>query len=169
MLRFITAALLCTAAGAAAAASIEPYKATSSTRTSIVEVGCLACARQAAEVAKEAEVKLRPGEKIVEAREIDGHMMIYRTDNMLGGSPVTMVRRASEAELIALGVAPPKTETAKTMTGPTAEGTQWPAIEMAVAEPPIANMSAPGIDTETKTSALGSVRLDPSKFKLRLH
>ena len=39
MLRVMIAAILCAGAGAASAGSIEPFKATTSTRTSIVEVG----------------------------------------------------------------------------------------------------------------------------------
>ena len=63
--------------------------------------------REAAEKAAEAEVKLGLGEQIIEVREVDGQMMIYRTEGWLGGSPVTMVRKASDMDLVALGVSPP--------------------------------------------------------------
>ena len=105
MLRLIIAATMCAGAGAAHASSIEPYSPSMNTRNSILEIGCPSCAREAAEKAAEAQVKLAPGEQVIEVRDIDGQMMIYRTENLLGGSPVTMVRKASEADLIALGVA----------------------------------------------------------------
>ena len=105
MLRLIAATLLCAGASAAGASSIESFKETSSTRSSIVEIGCHECARAAEAAAQEAEVRLEPGEQIIEVREVDGEKKIYRTEGWLGGSPVTMVSKASEANLIALGLA----------------------------------------------------------------
>lgn len=177
MLRLIVAAMMCTGAGAANAGSIEPFAATASTRTSIVEIGCPACARAAAEKAiEEAQIKLAPGEQIIEAREVGGQMMIYRTENWLGGSPVTMVRKASEADLIALGVAAPEpNQTAVAGTPATADGKQPASSDVlsgpALFEPVIAN-TAPGIDLKTKTSALGgepAKPFDASKYELRLN
>ena len=92
MQRLILAAAVCIGAGPAGASSIETYKPTASERTSIVEIGCPSCTRDAAEEAA-ADIQLAPGEQIVEVRDVDGEMMIYRTENLLGGSPVTMVRR----------------------------------------------------------------------------
>jgi len=177
MLRVMIAAILCAGAGAASAGSIEPFKATTSTRTSIVEVGCPSCARDAREkAAEEAQIKLAPGEQIVEVRNVDGEVMIYRTENWLGGSPVTMVRRASELDLIALGVAVPEdklTAEADTPAGSQAEPpvTVETASEPPLFEPVIAN-TAPGIDKDTKTSALGEKTVEPldtSTFELRLN
>jgi len=181
MLRLMIAATLCVGAGAANAGSIEAFAPTASDRTSIVEIGCQSCARKAAiKAAEEARIKLAPGEQIIEAREVGGKMMIYRTENWLGGSPVTMVRKASEADLIALGVAAPDSEqtveadtaaggeTEPTMTAPVTAATM---SEPQLFEPVIAN-SAPGIDEDTKTSALGETPaepFDPSKFELRLN
>lgn len=187
MQKLLIAALMCAGAGAAQAGSIESFKASDSNRSSITEVGCPACAREAAaKAAAEAEIKLAPGEQIVEAREVDGQVMIYRTENLLGGSPVTMVRKASEADLIALGLSTPEdSEIAASDEAPDA-GDETPvtaaisdepaaadeaAEEPKLFEPVIAN-SAPGIDAETKTSALAenaAEPFDPSKFELRLN
>jgi hypothetical protein len=109
MLRLITALTLCAGASAANAASVEAFKPTSSTRSSIVEIGCPPCVLAAEKAAAEAQVKLAPGEQIFEVRDVDGQKMIYRTEGWLGGSPVTMVSKASEADLIALGLAEPET------------------------------------------------------------
>ncbi|WP_152599707.1 plant virulence effector HPE1-like domain-containing protein [Hoeflea sp. BAL378] len=176
MLRVMIAAALCAAAGAAQAGSIETFAPTPSERSSIVEVGCPSCAREAAQkAAEEAEIKLAPGEQIVEVRNVAGQMMIYRTENWLGGSPVTMVRKATDLDLIALGVAKPETnQIADTGKAP---GEAQPPVTAATTgeprlfEPVIAN-TAPGIDKDTKTSALGDppvVPLDASKFELRLN
>ena len=178
MLRLIIAATICAAgAGAANASSIEPYSPSMNTRNSIVEIGCPSCTRAAAEKAEqEAQVRLAPGEQIVEVHEVDGQMMIYRTENLLGGSPVTMVRKASEADLIALGVREPEsTQIAETET-PSIDAGNKPVIADAAAEPklfePVVANSAPGIDEDTKTSALGEApkaEFDPSQFELRLN
>lgn len=175
MLRTILATTMCLGAGAAQASSIGPYQATANTRSSMVTIGCPSCVREAAKKAKlEDEIHLKPGEKIVEVHEVGGQMMIYRTDNMLGGSPVTMVRKASEADLIALGVVKGKTNDTASVSGPavvdapvTAEATGEPALF----EPVFAN-TAPGIDNDTKTSALGEPPakvFDPASFELRLN
>jgi len=177
MLRLIIAATMCVGAGAANASSIEPFNPTASKRTSIIEIGCPSCAREAEAKAKaEAETRLAPGEQIVEVREIAGQQMIYRTENLLGGSPVTMVRKASEADLIALGVKAPKVnETAEADEPLSGTNEQQVASgaegKPALFEPVMAN-SAPGIDEDTKTSALGedpAKAFDPSKFELRLN
>ena len=177
MLRLTIAAMMCAWTGAATAGSIEPFTATASDRTSIVEIGCPSCARAAAEkAAEDAEIKLAPGEQIVAARDLGGEMMIYRTENWLGGSPVTMVRKASEADLIALGVAEPATNKVAVTEDPTAEGADQSATADAGSEPrlfePVIANTAPGIDKDTKTSALGEAPaepFDPSKFELRLN
>ena len=177
MLRLIVAATLCAGAGVANAGSIEPFAATASERKSIVEFGCPSCARAAAKkAAEEAEIKLKPGEQIVEAREVDGQMMIYRTENWLGGSPVTMVRKATEADLVALGVArPDSSQTAAADSSEASKPVRKVTIETvgapAILEPVTANTS-PGIDEDTKTSALGEKPVepfDPSTFDLRLN
>ncbi|MEM5495558.1 plant virulence effector HPE1-like domain-containing protein [Hoeflea sp. AS16] len=175
MQRLIIAAAVCMGAGTAGASSIEPYSPSMNTRTSIVEIGCPSCAREAAEkAAEEAEIKLAPGEQIVEVHEIGGEMMIYRTENLLGGSPVTMVRKASEADLIALGVADPKDKQIAETDAPA--GSEQPLTADAAGEPelfePVIANSAPGIDEETMTSAVGEapeVAFDPSKYELRLN
>ena len=175
MLRVMIAAALCAAAGAAHAGSIESFTATTSTRTSIVEIGCPSCAQELKEkIAEETEVKLAPGEQIVEVREVEGQMMIYRTENWLGGSPVTMVSKATELDLIAHGMAAPDAsqiaDTDKTGAPAqpvTAQSTATPPLF----EPVIAN-TAPGIDKDTTTSALGdapAAPFDPSTFQLRLN
>lgn len=177
MLRLMIAATLCAGASVANAGSIEPFKATTSTRTSIVEVGCPSCAREAREkAAEEARIKLAPGEQIIEMREIDGQMMIYRTENWLGGSPVTMVSKATELDLIALGVAAPEDKLTAEAGKANDDVTEPPVTVETASEPPlfepaIAN-TAPGIDKVTKTSALGEktvTPLDASTFELRLN
>lgn len=177
MQRLIIAAAVCMGAGSASASSIEPYTPSLNTKTSIVEIGCPSCTREAAKkAAEEAQVRLAPGEQIVEVHEVDGQMMIYRTENLLGGSPVTMVRKASEADLIALGVASPQGNQVAETAEPADGGSDQPqtadaAGEPALFEPVIAN-SAPGIDAETMTSALSDApqaAFDPSKYELRLN
>ena len=175
MQRLILAAAVCIGAGPASASSIETYKPTASERTSIVEIGCPSCTRDAAEEAA-ADIQLAPGEQIVEVRDVDGEMMIYRTENLLGGSPVTMVRKASEADLIALGYAEPETNQSAEADQPAAEAGEAPMTAEADREPdlfePVAANSAPGIDEETMTSALEDApraEFDPSKFELRLN
>jgi hypothetical protein len=177
MLRLIIAATMCAGAGAAHASSIEPYSPSMNTRNSILEIGCPACTRAAAETAAaEAEVRLAPGEQILEVRDVDGQMMIYRTENLLGGSPVTMVRKASEADLIALGVVEPESNQVAVADKPADDTSEAPlTVDAAAAasqpklfEPVIAN-SAPGIDVDTKTSALSDAPFDPSTFELRLN
>jgi hypothetical protein len=176
MLRLIIAAMMCAGAGAAHASSIEPYSPSMNTRNSILEIGCPSCAREAAEKAAEAHVKLAPGEQVIEVRDIDGQMMIYRTENLLGGSPVTMVRKASEADLIALGVAAPESNQIAEAEAPAADMTTEPltaetGTEPKLFEPVLAN-GAPGIDQETKTSSLANTapaEFDASKFELRLN
>ncbi|MGJ8571811.1 MAG: plant virulence effector HPE1-like domain-containing protein [Hoeflea sp.] len=177
MLRLIIAATMCAGAGAANASSIEPYSPSMNTRNSIVEFGCPSCTRAAAEkAAAEAEVRLAPGEQIIEVHEVGGQMMIYRTENLLGGSPVTMVRKASEADLIALGMAEPETNQIAEANEPAIRSGDQPQIADAEIEPrlfePVLANSAPGIDQETKTSALSDAAqadFDPSKFELRLN
>lgn len=177
MQRLIIAAALCMGAGTADASSIEPYSPTASTKTSIVEIGCPSCAREAAAKAEqEAQIKLAPGEQIVEVHEVDGEMMIYRTENLLGGSPVTMVRKASQADLIALGVVEPEGNQMAATEDDAVESAEPPMTADAAAapklfEPVIAN-SAPGVDEETMTSALtdnAQANFDPSKYELRLN
>ena len=177
MQRLIIAAAVCMGAGAAGASSIEPYTPSANTKTSIVEIGCPSCAREAAaKAADEAEVKLAPGEQIVEVHEVGGEMMIYRTENLLGGSPVTMVRKASEADLIALGVASPASNQIAATDDPSAGAGDQPQTADAETEPklfePVIANSAPGIDAETMTSALSDAPqavFDPSKYELRLN
>lgn len=177
MLRLIIAATMCAGAGAANAASIEAYSPSMNTRNSIVEIGCPSCTREAAEKAvKDAEVRLAPGEQIVEVREVGGEMMIYRTENLLGGSPVTMVRKASQADLIALGYAEPEVNQIAETDAPTVDADAQPMTADAGGEPklfePVIANTAEGIDQETKTSALSDTpqaEFDPSKFELRLN
>lgn len=177
MQRLILAAAVCIGAGPASASSIEPYSPSMNTRNSIVEIGCPSCTRAAAEkAAEEAEVRLAPGEQIVEVHEVDGKMMIYRTENLLGGSPVTMVRKASEADLIALGYAEPETKQIAETDAPAVDAGEKPMTAEAEGEPklfePVIANSAPGIDEETMTSALGDTpkaEFDASKFELRLN
>lgn len=193
MLRLIAAALLCAGASAASASSIEAFKETSSTRSSIMEIGCHECVRAAEAAAAEAEVRLEPGEQIVEVREVEGEQMIYRTEGWLGGSPVTMVSKASEADLIALGIVTPETAEPETdiADAPAAndgvedesvvETAQTPAVtepamdapelvRTPLFEPVVAN-SNPGIDAASTTSALTAKDkpFDPSSFELRLN
>ncbi|MEQ8305520.1 MAG: plant virulence effector HPE1-like domain-containing protein [Hoeflea sp.] len=197
MLRLIAAALLCAGASAASASSIEAFKETSSTRSSIVEIGCHECARAAEAAAEEAEVRLEPGEQIFEVREVDGEQKIYRTEGWLGGSPITMVSKASEADLIALGIVEPESAEPATAVADapaavdgaaddspveTAEtAVETPAVtEPALIapeligkplfEPVIANTD-PGVDAASTTSALTAKDkpFDPSSFELRLN
>lgn len=188
MPRWIIAAALCLSAGAAHAGSVEAFKPSASTRTSIIEVGCPACTIAAErKAAEEAMVRLGPGEQIFEVREVDGKRMIYRTEQWLGGSPVTMVRQAREADLVALGLAGPNENdiAATADTGVDVIAAQIDAVpadihppvtEPALIAPPLLEPvtadTSPGIDAEATTSALGgkpAEPFDPSGFELRLN
>ncbi|AKI01522.1 hypothetical protein IMCC20628_02827 [Hoeflea sp. IMCC20628] len=177
MLRLMIAATICAGAGAANAGSIEQFTATTSSRTSIVEFGCPSCARKAAAKAvEEATIKLEPGEQIIEVRDVAGEKMIYRTENWLGGSPVTMVRKATELDLIALGVPAPETKQTAEADSAVTEASEPPVTAKSTSEPllfePVIANTAPGIDKDTKTSALGNPTaepFDPSKLELRLN
>jgi hypothetical protein len=46
--------------------------------------------------------RLAPGEELVQIRRVDGKTKIYRTEAWLGGSPVTYVTAATDADLAAL-------------------------------------------------------------------
>lgn len=184
MPRWIIAAALCLSAGTTYAGSVEPFQPSSSTRTSIIEVGCPPCVLEAErKAAEEAMVKLKPGEQIFEVREMGGEQMIYRTEQWLGGSPVTMVRKASEADLIALGLSTPEKNQTAAISDNVARSVDAvkadagrPVTEPALTAPPLfepvtAN-SSPGVDAEATTSALGgdpADPFDPSKFELRLN
>jgi hypothetical protein len=181
MLRLITAITLCAGASAASAASIESFQPTASTRSSIVEVGCPICTLEAEKrAAAEATIKLAPGEQIIEVRELGGEKMIYRTEGWLGGSPVVMVSKASEADLIALGMFETGSEQAA-VPDAVNHGEGAPVTEKAVTEPalvapplfePVIANTAPGVDTDTTTSALGEKPpkpFDASQFQLRLN
>ncbi|WP_394690322.1 plant virulence effector HPE1-like domain-containing protein [Hoeflea sp.] len=191
MLRLITALSLCASASAAHATSVEAFKPTSSTRSSIIEIGCPPCVLAAQKAAAEAEVKLAPGEQIFEVRDVGGEKMIYRTEGWLGGSPVTMVSKATEANLATLGLGEPETDVADAPAVETdataadelqtADVAKKPVvtepalvapelIEQPLFEPVIAN-SAPGIDTDATTSAVEKAAkpFDPSTFELRLN
>lgn len=191
MLRLIIAVTLCAGASAAHATSVEAFKPTSSPRSSIIEIGCPPCVLAAQKAAAEAEVKLAPGEQIFEVRDVDGEKMIYRTEGWLGGSPVTMVSKATEANLAAFGLGEPETDVAdapavggnvapqdemQTAKAPVEPAVTEPAlvapglIEQPLFEPVIAN-SAAGIDTDATTSAVEKAAkpFDPSTFELRLN
>lgn len=174
MLKWILAATLCAGASTAHAGSVDVYKPTSGTRKAIIEIGCPACVRAAEQAAAKDVVTLEQGEQIIELRDTGSGMMVYRTEAWLGGSPVTMVSKASEADLIAHGAASAETQHAaapETEVEP-GDAEAVATVEPAAAKPVIANASTPGIDAET-TSALApaanAVPFDPSTYQLRLN
>jgi hypothetical protein len=167
MRTILTAAL--TAAGLAAAfpaaaSSLDEFHPTAGKRKSITVVECQSCPR--AEAPKKRGPGLAPGAMIHELKEVDGQMMLYTTEAMRGGSPVTIVRKATDYDIARYG----KGATATTAT----------AHDMRVVKPFLADMAdAPvpeaAIDTEAKTSSLAAAEtpapagpaFDASGFTLR--
>ncbi len=98
MRRIIIAAAVSLSAGAAHASSIELFKPTQNPQSSITEIGCQACARAAAEAENDA-IDLAPGAQIIEFREVDGKRRMFRTENLLGGAPITMMTTPSQTDL----------------------------------------------------------------------
>lgn len=186
MRRIIIAAALTVAAGAAQASSIDVFAPTQSARSSIIEIGCLACVKAAEKAAEEKLAPtLAPGSQIVELRHIDGKPMVYRTDNWLGGSAVTWVSKGTPLELQAYGLDP---EVSTEIAVEQADGeTEWavPAADIAeVATPETGELEATQsaaakiIDRSAKTSAITADAaalasapqiFDASKMELRLN
>lgn len=102
MRRIMIAAAMTLAAGGAQASSIDRVKTGDGAHKSIVQFGCPACTRAAEEAARNTVVLPASGQ-IVELREVGGQQMIYRTENWLGGTPVTMVSKATNSDIAKLG------------------------------------------------------------------
>jgi hypothetical protein len=139
--------------GTAFAGAISTISGNADTAGSVVHIG-----PPAPVVTKPAEPKLAPGEELVQLKRIDGKTKVYRTEAWLGGSPVTYVTTASDADLAALarrGIDVASNE-------PQSIQQSLPAMRGAVA------VASADIDRE-KTGALTPAKpLDAADFKLRL-
>lgn len=138
------------AAESAGASSLDTFSATASERTSITVIGCPACVKAAAEAAKQKEA-LPPGTIRHELKQVDGQMMLYTTEAMLGGSPVTIVRKATDYDIATYG-GKPATETAQAPAAPATT----PAIAGMAGTPRPEPAPESSIDTESKTAALSA-------------
>lgn len=88
------------ATGLAHAASIDHVKTGMQKTTSSVEIiKCAICTREAAKKVEPAALELAPGTQKIEIRNVGGVMKVYRTEAWLGGSPVVVVSKASDAEI----------------------------------------------------------------------
>lgn len=148
--------------GTAVAGSITTVSSTVDADGSILVIGCPACTAKAE---KPKAPPLAPGHEIVRLERVDGKAKVYRTGNWLGGSPVTFVRTASEADLALLkrqGI-----DIASRGEQPLA-----PTTLAARAETDIAVRD--GIDRKAKTGSVNAgssdagTRLDTERFTLRL-
>lgn len=93
----LIAGLAVAAASPALADSIQKLEP-SRNSDSILTIGCPVCVKEQKE--KEAKAKLLPpGTAITEIREVNGQTLVYTTENWLGGSPVTIVRKANEYQI----------------------------------------------------------------------
>lgn len=82
---------------AASAGSIMPVEAGHTSADSILSITCTSnCPPK---VVKPKGPVLAPGSEIVSTRVVDGKTRIYRTENWLGGSPVTIVTTAPETAI----------------------------------------------------------------------
>lgn len=164
MRTILIAGFIAAGTGVAHASSIEEFEPTDSARDSIMEIDCTKCEPVQQGVAEDARL-MPPGTSIRELREVDGQMMVYTTQNWLGGSPVTIVRKATDSDLERFaakrdtdGVSGPESNLAEVTIKP-------------VTEPVLASVTGgvPTIDTEAKTSALPDpASFNPSQYELRL-
>lgn len=129
---------------------------------SILVIGCPSCVEKA-EAPK--EPPLAPGHEIVRIEKSGSKTKVYRTGNWLGGSPVTYVRSASDADLDTLkrqGI--DIASTGAQALAPDAIG-RTPAVDVAARD---------GIDRKAKTGSVADASsavkqpFDPDGFSLRL-
>lgn len=156
-MRFITLfAALILAPGTALAGSITATSGMIDPDGSIIAIGCPSCAEEA----KKPEMPpLAPGQEIVRIEHAGEKTMIHRTSNWLGGSPVTYVREASEADLAALK--------RQGIDVTSAEAQVLAPARLNAAEKSIAERG--GIDREAKTGSIDiATAFDPGDLRLRL-
>ena len=149
------------AIGTAGAGPLETFQPAEGGRNSIVALTCDDCP---APVDPDADkvAPLAQGTQRVELKDVDGQMMVYTTEAWLGGSPVTIVRKATELDIAKYSAEPATNETAE-------------APKVRVIEPVVAGMvGAPqpeaAIDREATTGALTAsapAAFDASKLELR--
>lgn len=149
------------AIGTAGAGPLETFKPIEGGRNSIVTMTCDSCAApvnpDAGKVAP-----LAQGTQRVELKDVDGQMMVYTTEAWLGGSPVTIVRKATELDIAKYATEPATNETAQ-------------APKVRVIEPMVAGTAgAPqpeaSIDRDATTGALtaaATAAFDATKLELR--
>jgi len=150
--------------GLAHAASIESVKTGVDKVRSIETIKCEKCVREAEKV-ESAALELSPGTQKVEIRNVGGVMKVYRTEAWLGGSPVVVVSKASDAEIADKVVDAPNEKVAvkageKPVEQPVALGADM-IDESATTAAVAADMGA-AIKIEPK------VAFDASKLELRL-
>ena len=136
---------------------------------SIITIGCPQCV--AAKLKEDREAKmLPPGTELHEIREVDGQMMLYTTENWLGGNPVVIVRKALAHDVAKYSpedVVAPKNAVA-------IADTPDENSDIENAAPTTANAAAeaidPGVDEDAKTAALPEApkEFDASKLELRI-
>jgi len=152
------------ATGLAHAASVESVKTGVDKVRSIEIIKCEKCVRETKKV-EPAALELAPGTQKVEIRNIGGVMKVYRTEAWLGGSPVVIVSKASDAQIAEQVVDAPNNKVAvkvdeKPVEQPVALGADM-IDESATTAAVTADMGA-AIKVEPKAA------FDASKLELRL-
>jgi len=156
-------------AAPAFADSFEPNNDSVRDSGSIITIGCPQCAAAKAKADIAAKM-LPPGTEINQIREVDGQMMLYTTENWLGGTPVTIVRKAHKLDVAKYSPADAEAPKNAVATADTPDA----GADIEAAAPVLAGAAAeivdPGVDVEAKTAALPEEpkELDASKFELRI-
>lgn len=149
------------AIGTAGAGPLETFKPVEGGRNSIVAMTCDHCGAPVDPKASKV-APLAQGTQRVELKEVDGQTMVYTTEAWLGGSPVTIVRKATEVDIARYSTQPAANETVD-------------ASKVRVIVPVVAGMvGAPqpetAIDREATTGALTAAApaaFDATKLELR--
>lgn len=156
-------------AGPAFAGSFEPKNESVNDSGSIITIGCPKCAADKSKEDRAAKM-LPPGTELHEIREVDGQMMLYTTENWLGGTPVVIVRKAHVMDVAKYSpenVVAPNTAIAETDTPDAGSDIEAAAPVLAGAAGEIID---PGVDVDAKTAALPEApkEFDASKLELRI-
>lgn len=168
MQKSLIASLILLGSTPALAGSFETQDLGETSSGAIITIGCPICTINKAKAERAAKM-LPPGTEINEIREVDGELLLYTTDNWLGGNPVTFVRKAHALDIAKYSpkdaVAPKNAVAdAESKTGnPNARPVTLITANAA------SGMIDLGVDKEAKTSALPEEpkTFDASGLKLR--
>ena len=86
----------------ASAGSVEYFKAADVGSSSVTRIGCPECFTKKRKAEREDNL-LPPGTELNEIKVIDGETKLVTTENWLGGTPVTIVRKATDVDIARYG------------------------------------------------------------------